>query len=198
MGFKCTLSNLILILFTLKRMLCLGGNICMKAYDVTPFQILFPVTNVSADGWDFPLCLCPCLQVALCIWGWCLEPFSGVVSQTKWVANSVCWYPWLSTASSPSCRPLSKATVCSSCVAWCLALGEYALLFSWIFSTILLNVCHGAESPLRISPSSRLFLCCLASSKHVTRGYCDRMNKPILVRCGGRERTKQKQSVSRN
>lgn len=72
-----------------------------------------------------PPCLCPCLQAALCIWGWCSEPSSGVDFQTKWAVNSACWSQWLSMASSPSSPPLSRATACSSFVAWCLDLGEY-------------------------------------------------------------------------
>lgn len=34
--------------------------------------------------------------------------------------------------SSPSCRPLSKATACSSFVAWCPALGEYCFYFFFV------------------------------------------------------------------
>lgn len=89
------------------------------------------ITQLPSSEWHFswcftlPPCLYPCLQVALCIWGWCSEPSSGVDFQTKWAGNSACWSQWLSMASSPSSHPLSKATACSSFVAWCLALGEY-------------------------------------------------------------------------
>lgn len=89
-----------------------------------------------------PLCLCPHLQVALYIWGWCSEPSFGADFQTKWAVNSACWSPWLSTVSSPSCHPLSKATACSSFVAWCPALGEY-----YVFSRGLTQEESGREPP---------------------------------------------------
>lgn len=93
-------------------------------------------------SWCFalPLCLYPCLQVALCIWGWCSEPSSGVDFQTKWAVNSACWSQWLSMASSPSSPPLSKATACSSFVAWCLASGEcfFSCEYFLTLQTILL------------------------------------------------------------
>lgn len=126
-----------------------------KAHSADPARIKFGIfiecfmvtkagvfCRLFSGCFTLPLCLCPHLQVALYIWGWCLEPSSGVDFQTKWVVNSACWSPWLSTVSLPSCHPLSKATACSSFVAWCPALGEY-----YSFSRGLTQEESGQESP---------------------------------------------------
>lgn len=114
----------------------------------------------------------PCVQVALCIWGWCSEPFFGAAYQTRWAVNSACWYPCLSMASSPSSPPLSKATVCSSCAAWCLALGEFTLLLNifplYTLSSLMCLRNWSLSEGLSLSRpdlSSHQFLCCLPSSK---------------------------------
>lgn len=199
MGFKCTLSNWILILFTLKRMLCLGGNICMKAYDVTPFQILFPITNVSADGWDFPpvsLSLSPGSIVYLGMmfgaffWG----GLSDKVGRKQCLLISMTVNGFFAFLSS-FVQGYSMFLLCRMVSG-----------FGWVRSPFHLNIFfHPSQcvswSWIPIEDFSLLpflFLRCLVSSKHMTRGFSDRMNKPILVCCGGGERTKQKQSVSRN